>query len=440
MRLNIKKYLYIVGICISATASAQSNSSSPYSAFGLGLLRGDQLPQFKSMGGISAGVRGLGGYSNINIANPASYSNIHLTTFDIGAYMNRTILKRDGTTEASGNFALNHINFAIPITPKSAFSFGLMPFSDMGYSYSTPMSFGAADTAKANRAFAGEGGISKAYIGYGIQVAKNFSVGANISYLFGKLNNISGIEFPNQLGTANTRIENKRDIYGFNYDLGVQYHTALNDKTLLTVGYTNSLGTKLNSIESQVVTRISSNVSDGTINSILDSVYSYEGSEEKLTLPMRHSFGISINRANKWLLGADVRYATWSDFKSSGNAAINTAEYKFDNSYGASIGGQWTPDITSLNYLNLVDYRFGLRYDKTYLNINNQNIKDMAVSIGLGLPIRAQQGINAYYKINLSAEYGQRGTLSNSLVKENYINFTVSFMLNDRWFMRYRYD
>lgn len=437
MRLNIKKYLYIIGICVSATANAQSNSSSPYSAFGLGALRGDQLPQYRAMGGLSTGVRSLGGYSNINVANPAAYSSIHLSTFDIGAYMNRTILEKGGRSEASGNFALNHINFAIPLSQRSAFSFGLMPFSDMGYNYSSPMSFGTGDTIQANRAFAGEGGLSKAYIGYGVQVGKHFSVGANVSYLFGKLNNISGIEYPNQLGATNSRIENKRDINGFNYDLGLQYHTTLNDRTLLTVGYTNSPGTKLNATASEIVTRISSNVSEGTINSVLDTVSSYFGNEEKITLPMRHSFGFTINRANKWLLGADLRYAKWSDYK---DGSIRDDQTKFEDSYGASIGGQWTPDITSIRYWNVVDYRFGLRYDKTYLNLNGQDIKDMAASIGLGLPIRAQAGIGAFYKINLTAEYGQRGTLTNNLVKERYFNFTVSFMLNDRWFQRYRYD
>jgi len=437
MRLNIKKYLYILGICISATASAQSNTSSPYSAYGIGLLRGDQLPQFKSVGGLSAGVWALGAYSNINIANPASYSNIHLTTFDVGAYMNRTILEKNGISEASGNFALNHIAFGIPISQKSAFSFGLLPFSDMGYNYSSSTSFGSADTTQANRAFAGEGGLSKAYIGYGIQIGNHLSLGANLGYLFGKLNNISGIEFPDQVSTTNSRIEEKRDVAGFSYDFGVQYHMNLNKNTLLTLGYTNSLGNKINATASQVVTRISSSVSEGTINSVLDTVSFYEGQKSKITMPMRHSFGFTVNKGNKWVYGADVRYATWSDYRDNSNTDLATP---LQNSYGGSVGVQLTPDVTSIHYWSLVDYRFGMRYDKTYLNLHNEDIKDMALTVGLGLPIRHEAGISAFYKINLSAEIGQRGTLNNNLVKERYFNFVLSFMLNDRWFQRYRYD
>jgi len=35
------------------------------------------------MGGIAAGVRTVGGYNNINMLNPASYSAIGLTVIDI---------------------------------------------------------------------------------------------------------------------------------------------------------------------------------------------------------------------------------------------------------------------------------------------------------------------------------------------------------------------
>src|SRR5690606_10323840 len=134
---------------------------------------------------------------------------------------------------------------------------------------------------------------------------------------------------------------------------------------------------------------ISSNISEGTINSVLDTISAFYGNEAQITLPMRHSFGFSINRANTWVLGADVRYATWSDYK-DGSSLDEQSSFK--DSYGASIGGQWTPDITSIKYWNVVDYRFGLRYDKTYLNLNGQDINDMAVSVGVGLPIRAQPG------------------------------------------------
>jgi len=42
--------------------------------------------------------------------------------------------------------------------------------------------------------------------------------------------------------------------------------------------------------------------------------------------------------------------------------------------------------------------------------------------------------------VNLAVEVGQRGTLLNNLVRENYLNFNLSFTYNDRWFLRRQFD
>ena len=46
----------------------------------------------------------------------------------------------------------------------------------------------------------------------------------------------------------------------------------------------------------------------------------------------------------------------------------------------------------------------------------------------------------ARHRLGALAELGQRGTLQNNLVKENYVTFRLGFTLNDRWFQRYQYD
>lgn len=402
----------------------QSNTSSPYSAYGLGLLRGDNLPQYRAIGGVSTGIRTLGGYNNINISNPASYSAIRLTTFDIGLNANRSMLQRGNEEEASGNFSLNHINFAMPLSRTSAFSFGLMPYSDMGYNYTAQQ---RVDTTLLSTNFYGEGGINKAYIGYGIQLGQYFSVGANVSYLFGRTNNVSSMSLPNDPFALRTVLEEKRDIKGFNYDFGLQFHTPVGTQSYLTIGYTNNIGSPLTSTLSNVVNRYAG-------ENFADSISFSEDADYRITMPMRHRVGVSLAKNNRWLVGADAHLENWSDFRDGDRNP------DFNNSYGVAVGGQWTPNINSIRYLSVMDYRLGLRYDKTYLNLNNTDIKDMAVSVGLGLPISARAGIQSFYKINLTAEFGRRGTLENSLIRENYINFNLSFLLNDRWFTRFRYD
>ncbi|WP_028296548.1 hypothetical protein [Olivibacter sitiensis] len=429
MDYPLKKYLLsfiLIGWCINAIS--QTNSSSPYSQYGLGLYRGDVLPQYRALGGVTTGIRGLNTYSsNINLANPASYSSVGITVMDAGIYMNRTILNRDGVSESSGNFALSHLAFAIPVVKRSALSFGLLPYTDMGYAYAQRETI-AGDTTLMNKVYSGEGGLNKAYFGYGIQIGKYFSVGANVSYIFGQLSNIQGIELPNTIGALNTRLENKREVHGLSYDLGAQFHINLNEKTEFTLGYTNNLGQNLRATPTYAEVRI-----EQSSNSVVDTISYSEGNRYDIKMPQRHSLGFSVNKFNKLIIAGDVRYANWSAYR-EGNTNPN-----FQNAYGASLGFQITPNFNSTRYLQVVDYRIGLRYDKTYMKIRDQDINDMAVSAGLGLPI-VSSNPSAIYRINLSAEYGQRGKASGGLVKDNYFNFNIAFMLNDRWFQRYRYD
>jgi hypothetical protein len=88
--LQIKMYKrinYIAAILVLVcgfSAQAQVTTSSPYSRYGLGNIKGSLLPQFRAMGGISTAVSKVTGFNNINMQNPASYAGISLTTIDIG--------------------------------------------------------------------------------------------------------------------------------------------------------------------------------------------------------------------------------------------------------------------------------------------------------------------------------------------------------------------
>ena len=82
----------------------------------------------------------------------------------------------------------------------------------------------------------------------------------------------------------------------------------------------------------------------------------------------------------------------------------------------------------------------GFQYDKTYIQMNQQDVKQTAVTLGLGLPLSSIER-GAFYKMNITAELGQRGSLANGLLQERYVNFHLGFTLNDgRWFKRFKFD
>ena len=106
----------------------------------------------------------------------------------------------------------------------------------------------------------------------------------------------------------------------------------------------------------------------------------------------------------------------------------------FENANKIAIGGFFVPKYDSFsNYLSRIAYRAGFRYENTGLVIDNNSIKDYAVTFGLGLPV----GIS---KINLGLELGKKGTNSNGLIEENYVNVTVGLSLSDIWFIKRKID
>lgn len=416
-------------------STAQSTTNSPYSQFGVGNITGSYLPQNRSMGNLSIGVSSIGAYNNINIANPASYSQIRLTVFDVGVTADVQALNRNSLSERSFNANLSHLAFAVPVSKKSALSFGILPFSNLGYSYKqevTVIGETADDPALiVDQIYAGEGGLSKAYLGYGIGLGKNFSVGFNMSYLFGNLKEMASSEYSTRyVGYLNTRKEVNNSVGGLTFDFGAQYVAALGKNTRLTLGYTTGVKSNLNNKSNTLYSRYS--VLNGA-EYRADTIKYIPDNKQDLILPANHNFGISIAKVNNWLVGADFRMSDWSRFE------INNKNQSLNKAWGVSVGGQIVPNINSVtNYLKLIDYRLGVNYDKTYLKINNQDIDVKSVNFGVGLPLISQR--SAFYKVNFSTEIGSRGTLSNNLVKENFYNFSLGFTINDRWFQKYKYD
>ena len=430
------KYTFAVGLLLTSLAvNAQVTIQSPYSKFGVGNIKGTLLPQLRAMGGISTAVGKHTFFNNINMQNPASYAIINTTTLDLGLSGSYTELKNNSLTETSFNANIAHVALAFPVTKTSALSFGILPYSELGYNFKNTTNVGnTTDNQKTvSYLYTGEGGLTKAYLGYGKRFGDHLRLGANIEYVFGNLIESRSTEYQNDPGSVNSRIQDKNSVGGVDFSYGAQYDIRLDNKTTIVLGYSGVSNSTLNSKQERYVTQyITANGNEGTA---LDTVLAVANNQAKLKLPLVHNFGIAIQKNDKWLIGMDYRMGKWSDFSIAG------AQEKLQDTYGFSVGGQLTPDFSSINnYFKRVEYRMGFQYDKTYIQMNNQDIKQMAVTFGLGLPLsRLERG--SFYKMNITAELGQRGSLANGLLQERYINFHLGFTLNDsKWFQRFKFD
>jgi hypothetical protein len=433
--------LLLATIVFQVRAQSTATTSSPYSQFGLGELVPQALPQNIGMGGITTATNSFGGYFNINPANPASYGAIGLTVIDVGLYGQAVTLSQNGqTNQSNGNFRYSHITFAFPTSKHSAISFGLLPYSQMGYNYKVVKNnFGTglpADTNAVNYLYSGDGGITKAYFGYGVTIARHLLIGANISYLFGKLQQYSSTEIPDLPGTLNSRIEDTYSIRGTNFDYGAQYIIDLSNSKHITLGYSGSLNNTINSQYQNLVYQYTYE-SEGNQTVPLETLTNTTNPKNKVKLPLMNSFGITYIKDNKLLLGGQFSDGKWSQL------TIGGVNQGLQDSKSFNFGGQYTPQYDALNsYWSTVDYQFGVIYDQTYVNVNdptnstNTNIKNYALTLGLGLPLHPN--FTSFYRINFSAEVGREGTLQNDLVRETYVNFHLSFTMNDKWFSRYK--
>jgi hypothetical protein len=426
-------------IVLDASAQSTATTSSPYSRYGLGDISDQLLPQNIGMGGIATATNTIGGYNSINVINPSSYSKISFTTIDIGASTNAVTFSKNGYADQKNtNTKLSHITFAIPVSRGSALSFGLLPYSELGYNYKTTKSnFGTSsptDTNAVNYTYSGEGSLSKAYLGYGFSIGKHLSVGANVSYIFGSLKQDQSTEIPSLYGVLSSNVEQDNHVNGFNYDYGAQYTIDFAATKHLVLGYSASANTKLGVNNNYIVSQYTRDAS-GNKNADVDSLYNIQSPNSKIQLPQINHFGIVYQNEGKFMVGADFTMGKWSDLSIAGvNAGLQDSKL-------FNIGGQITPNVNALNnFFALIDYRLGAIYEDTYLNVNNVSIKRYAATFGLGIPLPHDRASSAFYKINFSAEIGRRGVLTQGLVREDYVNFHLGFTLNDRWFQRFKFE
>jgi hypothetical protein len=418
---NIKRILsalFLVGVVGSSIA--QDVTSTPYSQFGLGQLQKNNSIITLSQGGISNGIRME---NAINTQNPASYSALQWTTFEVGAFGLFTELKSNSGSAFRNNAALSYLKIGFPITKKWGASFGLIPVSGMGYA--SEIQTELLDTP-VTQIYRGTGGLNQFYIGNAYNINENLSIGLNVSYIFGTLERTKANEFPDSLGFLNIKQSNAMYIGSLFLNYGIQYRKNINDKILI-IGLNGNPGSSLNATRNTIATRY---FYQNSVERFVDTTQNTVDENGKVFFPMINSLGFSYAKPNKWLIGADFTLGQWSNFK------IFEVNQNLQNTFEFSLGGAYTPNHMAVgNYFKNIEYRMGFNYSKSYVNILNENINQMNLSFGLGLPLPKTAS-----RINLAIELGKRGTLNNGLIEERYMGVHAGFNFCDKWFIQRKYD
>ena len=400
-------------------ASAQQTTSSPYSRFGLGDLSSQFSSVFNSLGG---GGYAINDSKIINPFSPASYTSFQSNSFLFSTGVNNETIDIQSLTnnQTVNNISLSHILFGFPLTKKIGSSFGIIPFSSIGYSMQI-----RDDIFGADMLYDGDGGISKVYFGSSLELHQNLSVGANASYLFGGLNRMKRLVFDDET-IFNSRSNSLINIKGIYYEFGAVFSKKIDDNnsqisiSINTSNNTNVDAKRTNLVETFEYSGTNEIVKDTFVNSV---------EKGSMILPKYTNLGLAYS-LDKWLFVFDYSTQNWSDYE------LFEESDSLINSQRISGGLQYTPDISSVNqFYKRCHYRVGLALNTTPLQINNTQLEDKSISFGIGIPIKKNKST---YDISLIL--GQRGTTSNNLLKENYVKIGLNMSFEGIWFVKQKYN
>lgn len=416
----IKKF--IIGFCLflSAVTWAQEGTASPYSFYGIGDVKFKGAVENRSMGGVNVFSDSI----HVNLQNPASLSHLKYTTFAIGANYNNVKLKTDSQSENATRTTIDYLVVAVPISKKIGASIGLLPFSSVGYKI---QNINEDITQQSSRYF-GDGGVNRFFGALGYTLNDNFSIGVDVNYNFGNISTNSIEYIP--VVQYGTRELNTSRANGVNFNFGAMYNRKVTEKLTL-------FGSLAYSPESNLTLDNERNITTVLVTSTFNAIPQEEGitqtSTSNLKLPSKFVFGLGIGEVRKWSVGTELTLQQSSSF---GNRFNDIDNVEYENSTKFSLGGYFIPKYNSFNrYLERVTYRAGFNYENTGLIINNESINNYGITFGLGLPLGG-----SFSNINVGFEYGKRGTTNSGLIEENYTNVFISLSLNDRWFVKRKYE
>lgn len=418
-----------IAICFTSIAQV----TSPYNRFGLGTLNTQATTSNRNMGGISAAYSNM---FNINTQNPASHADIFLTTFEVGLDGEHATIRNNDSTYKAGTSSLSHMALGFPVKlGRWGATISFKPYSNVNYSFDRVVkdpNIGVYDEF-----YTGNGKLYTVNLGNGVRI-KNFSIGANIGFVFGKIDYAKNIIFTSDVMSLNTRFANSNSVRGFTYNIGAMYKIKLFPKTkdtkkqnyLVTIGAYGSSATKPILKTTKHWERF--DITSNGIESI-DTISSFVKEKGFTTIPANFSVGVTFSNGEKWLLSTDLKYNMWGNFKST----IESAPLK--NNIRWCIGGEYTPDKdASKKFFRYLSYRLGGYIGTSEIVINGKQLSEKGVTVGLGIPVRSK-GVQ-YSMANVGFEYFTRGTTGANLYKEDYFRFSLGIVFNDRWFIKRRFD
>lgn len=412
--------LLAVGFSLAFFTASSQSITTPYSNFGIGEFNGINMPNQIGMAGVGVSTPNL---YYINIENPALLTYNVLTSFQVGVTGDFRSYSTANQRASDAIASISHMVISIPlITNRWTSAVSLLPYSSVNYDIASASLIENSSDSVTNF-FSGSGGLSQVSWSHGFRVGKFLSVGLRASYIFGSTtkNIINAIKPSDVVSTYRINYEESASYSDIIFSASAAFKNKLGEGSFLHYGLVYDFQGSLSGELTENLRRL-------TINDVPISAYTINEDEAvSFQLPSRLSFGMTYERLNQTMVGVDVELLQWQ------GAQEENAELK--NTLNVAVGAQITPDYKDVNnYFKRVDYRFGISYSQLPYIVNQSEINEIGINFGVSFPTKNFSSVDGGF------EFGSRGSTDNNLLRENFAQITFGLTINDRWFIKRRYD
>jgi len=386
----------------------------------MGEIQGSENATQMMMGGI--GVSNSNGIYT-NMVNPALLARNRWTNLEVGVNTEYKTLQdyRQQQKVFGGNY--QSLNLTLPITSRWTMAIGIRPHSAVEYETRSYRRLNLLGVDSLIYSYKGNGGVSKVSISNGVRIYKELYVGLQMDYLFGQVNRNVATQNMSDGQYYKVQLEDLTSYSDFQFKAGFAYRANLKPDLFLNLGATLDLSSSLHA--NQVKRFATMDLSGLTV---INADTLEKSAAFVQQIPVANRFGISLEKAAKWMVGVDYTYTDWS--KVTNNLGRST---KLPASHKVSIGGEFTPDVESISkYFKRTTYRLGASYEKTpYDFLGNGNYAvDKNLSFGVAFPLRNLSFLNVAYQV------GRRGSITENGLEEQYHRLTLGLTFSDLWFQK----
>jgi hypothetical protein len=420
----------------------QGSDNSPYSRLGIGDLISQHLAANAALGGLSATWQDP---LQLNLQNPAANAFLRSTAFEVGLFAKYGNLQGgdESATIWTGN--LNYLALGFPMSNplnqildrrrnpiQWGMSLSLLPYSNVGYDIEIQEELPFA--GEVTNGFEGAGGTYRLAWGNGVRY-KNFALGVNFSYFFGKMTNFRSVTFNDLDNNYDDFFSDEISVQGILVDLGLLYRYEFKKpgkngkmeptgKRIIFGAYGNA-GNSFSTNSSQFYRSFNPLYPD------IDTAINVTDVIGEGKLPMELTAGIMYENADKFRAGVEYQVKNWSEYTNEAKPETLTDTWR------VAAGLEFIPNAKSYdNYGKRIRYRLGGFY-QTDPRSQDTELTQYAVTAGLGFPIILPRQQTSF--VNLTLEVGQFGAAD--LLQETYAKMTVGFTLNDNsWFFKRKFN